>query len=307
MSPNPDTSRTESAARPCGSVTHVLAAVDGFSTGRDAAVLGRLISEAASADLLLATVYAHPLLPMAPELGARALKRESERILRQARDRDAPGARVTIAGDVSVARALHRVARAEHRDLIVVGSSRDAEPGHVQMGAHTRQLLGYFDCGLAVAARDLHTRAAGGITSIGVGYDGGPEAEAALRLAATLAAGAGARLRVRAVVDDSVPFLLRSAWTGLIATEWHDVIAEEGRDLQARAAAACAQLALSAAAEVVTGSPAEAMVALTHEVDLLVIGSRRWGPAARVVLGGTGEALMRDAACSVLAVPRVDS
>ena len=40
-------------------------------------------------------------------------------------------------------------------------------------------------------------------------------------------------------------------------------------------------------------------------LDLLVIGSRRWGPAARVVLGGTGEAVMHEAACSVLAIPRV--
>ena len=57
-------------------------------------------------------------------------------------------------------------------------------------------------------------------------------------------------------------------------------------------------------AEAVAGRPADALLALSGDVDLLVIGSRRWGPATRVLLGSTGEALMHDAACSVVAVPR---
>jgi nucleotide-binding universal stress UspA family protein len=31
--------------------------------------------------------------------------------------------------------------------------------------------------------------------------------------------------------------------------------------------------------------------------------SRRWGPVSRLLLGSTGEPLMRDAGCAVLAVP----
>jgi nucleotide-binding universal stress UspA family protein len=38
-----------------------------------------------------------------------------------------------------------------------------------------------------------------------------------------------------------------------------------------------------------------------------VIGSREWGPTARLLLGSTGEALMHDSACAVLAVPRPSS
>lgn len=56
--------------------------------------------------------------------------------------------------------------------------------------------------------------------------------------------------------------------------------------------------------DIVRGRPADALVALSGRVDLLVIGSRRWGPAARVLLGSTGEALLHDGACPVLAVPR---
>lgn len=54
----------------------------------------------------------------------------------------------------------------------------------------------------------------------------------------------------------------------------------------------------------VRGRSADALLALSGEVDLLLIGSRRWGAGARVLLGSTGEALMQAAACPVLAVPR---
>jgi nucleotide-binding universal stress UspA family protein len=43
---------------------------------------------------------------------------------------------------------------------------------------------------------------------------------------------------------------------------------------------------------------------LSDEVDLLVIGSRRWGPLTRVLLSGTGEALMHGARSSIMVVPR---
>ena len=55
------------------------------------------------------------------------------------------------------------------------------------------------------------------------------------------------------------------------------------------------------------GSPPEELIALSDEVDLLVIGSRRWGSAARVLLGGTGEAVMHKARCLVMLVPRPPS
>jgi nucleotide-binding universal stress UspA family protein len=52
------------------------------------------------------------------------------------------------------------------------------------------------------------------------------------------------------------------------------------------------------------GRPADRLLELCADVDLLVIGSRRWGAVARLMLGSTGEALMHDASCPVLVVPR---
>ena len=55
-----------------------------------------------------------------------------------------------------------------------------------------------------------------------------------------------------------------------------------------------------ARAEVTRGRPANALLTLSERVDLLVIGSRRWGPAARLLLGSTGSAVMHNAAARCL-------
>ncbi|MGO9884821.1 MAG: universal stress protein, partial [Solirubrobacteraceae bacterium] len=83
-----------------------------------------------------------------------------------------------------------------------------------------------------------------------------------------------------------------------------ETIVEEEQRLHDQALAAVRNLGANASAEVLSGRPADALLALSNDVDLLVIGSRRWGPSARVLLGTTGEALLHDAACSVLTVPR---
>jgi nucleotide-binding universal stress UspA family protein len=59
--------------------------------------------------------------------------------------------------------------------------------------------------------------------------------------------------------------------------------------------------------EALSERPADALLELGADVDLLVIGSRRWGPVARLLLGSTGEVLMRDAECPIVVVPRSHS
>jgi nucleotide-binding universal stress UspA family protein len=107
--------------------------------------------------------------------------------------------------DWSVPRALERVVEREHRDLLVVGSSRRAPEGRLRIGNRTRQLLGDARCALAVAPRGLGARGQQSLARIGVGYDGAPESRDALSWAGALAVVAGARLRVRAVVEDRLP------------------------------------------------------------------------------------------------------
>lgn len=71
--------------------------------------------------------------------------------------------------------------------------------------------------------------------------------------------------------------------------------------------AATAELSVPVSVEVARDVPAASLLDLSTVTDLLVIGSRRWGPVARLLLGGTGEALVRGAYCSLLIVPRPDA
>lgn len=127
----------------------------------------------------------------------------------------------------------------------------------------------------------------------------------ALTWAGGLAAASGAWLHVQGVVDDRLAtFGSGQARIGNITSDWMAVVAEEQASLRRRAEEAAKRTGARVRAEAVAGRPADALLALSGQVDLLVIGSRRWGPATRVLLGSTGEAVMHDAACSVVAVPR---
>ena len=113
---------------------------------------------ATGGELLLVAVHPEPLVVLPAEIGWTAMRKQAEEELRQTRDELAPGARVVVETDWSVPRALERVVGREHRNLLVMGSSRRGPVGRVRIGKRTRQLLCHFRCALAVApeASPLH-------------------------------------------------------------------------------------------------------------------------------------------------------
>jgi nucleotide-binding universal stress UspA family protein len=282
---------------------NIVIGVDGYAEGNDAARLGSVLAQALDARVTLLGVHLDPLVLPITGFDFEELEKEEHRILRRARDAFAPDADLKTETDLSVPRALHRVARRDGCDVLVVGSSRRGAEGRVQIGRRTRQLLSDLECPLAVAPRGLHEHAAT-LRTIGVGYDGEPESTVALSVAQAIAERAGAELVVHGVIDDRVPVLMRSPLNALLAAEWEEVIAgEEGR-LREQALAEAGATSVPTNFALTRGRPGEELLTWSANVDLLVIGSRRWGPAARVLLGSTGEALMHGAACPVLAVPR---
>ncbi len=301
------------------SITRIAAGVDGYPEGRDAVVLGAALAGATHAELMLIAVHPDPLV-LPHEMNWKSLKAQAEEILHELRDSLAPGSRTVVETDLSAARGLQRVVDREHRDLLVVGSSRRAPAGHVRIGKRARQLLCHFQSALAVAPRGIHEQGDVRITRVGVGYDGGPEAQAALALAAEIATGSGAELRVRGVVDDRIRALGWSrigtgavidptpGWSavgsGGVTEEWDEQVESSEKSLRSQLEGSIAETGATANGELVRGRPATALLELSEQVDLLVIGSRRWGPVARLVLGSTGEAVLHDASCSVLVVPR---
>jgi len=276
--------------------------VDDNPEAFDAMVLATTIARVTAAEVILATVY--PDLP-APLLGKIGRGRApAGALLRKLSAFMAPQARAVVEADWSVAHALARMVSREHPDLLVLGSSGNAPRGCVRIGMHTRQLLGEAKCSLAVAPRGLCPEGQDRLRVIGAGYDGTPEAEHAIRHAGSLARAAHARLRVRAVIDDRLPYV---GWTPVrpyVQGMWDEVIAPEIESLRQAAQREASAAAADFSVEAGSGAPVDELIALSGEVDLLVIGSRRWGPAVRVLLGSTGEELMHKARCSVMVVPR---
>lgn len=140
-----------------------------------------------------------------------------------------------------------------------------------------------------------------GLRVIGVGYDGTPRAAGALRDAAELAVDAGAALRVFAVTRTPAP--LRP---GPDSGELQTAAQQAARELRDELARAVAELPPEARAEgtFLRGFPAmELLAAAEKGVDLLVLGSRPGGPVRRALHGSVSSAVIEAARCPVLIVP----
>jgi nucleotide-binding universal stress UspA family protein len=69
-------------------------------------------------------------------------------------------------------------------------------------------------------------------------------------------------------------------------------------------AEAVAELSNGATGEAVAGVAREELVRLSEQVDLVVLGSRGYGPLRSALLGGSADRIVHGAACPVVVVPR---
>jgi nucleotide-binding universal stress UspA family protein len=119
---------------------------------------------------------------------------------------------------------------------------------------------------------------------IGVAYVTGDEGLEALRNASALARRAGATLRVLSVVKPN----------------------REDRDLEEAIRQIVAVLAADVPVEVEidAGDPAETLIGLSASLDVLVCGSRGYGPLRATLLGSVSRRLVVEARCPVIVLPR---
>jgi nucleotide-binding universal stress UspA family protein len=203
--------------------------------------------------------------------------------------------------DASPGRALHLAAKRHHGDIIVVGSADRGVIARVRTGDATMGTLNGAECPVIVAPRGFAERGSQ-LRTIGVGFDGSPEAHAAAELARDLAAATGAQLKViRALKPPS----LGGRALGYDA-EWLQRAEARRDEVEAELAALLAELGDIATGEVVVGDPATELAYAGNELDLLVTGSRSYGPVRRLMLGSTSAKLVREPPCPVLVLTRGD-
>jgi nucleotide-binding universal stress UspA family protein len=285
----------------------ILAGADGTDSGMDAVAFGARLAGAVKAPLTVVCVSPE----QAQLAGAEAtgdVERHAASILEAARQvvgevaGDLASERRTIVA-TSPARGLAELAEEEGAEAVVVGSTHRGAIGRVMSGSTADRLLHGTGCPVAVAPRGYRRHRPEPLRAVGAAFTDTPEGHEAVRVAAGLAARAGLPLTVYSVVG------LHANWLRPEAVQPDaSVVPEEvrkaGRDALDLVVAGL-PADVRANGELLFGEVVDELsMAADRGVDLLVCGSRNYGPVRRVLLGTVSSALVRQASVPTLVVPR---
>ena len=272
---------------------NVIVGVDDNDGSRDAIALAERLVERGG-ELTLAYVYwgePHVWRGTSPAYEAAERERAGE-LLEKARDDAGVEARLRSHGSASVGRGLHELAEATGADLMVIGSPGSGLLGRIHLAESLRDALDGAPCAIALApAGYSHHPVA--MREIGVGYDGSPESQHALGVARALAAEHHTKLSAFEAV--SVPRYVAHGRTAVDGTRIEDLVDQARQQI-----AALGDVEPHAA----YGHPAEELALYGASLDLLVVGSRGYGPLGRLVHGSTSQHLARSARCPLLVLTR---
>jgi nucleotide-binding universal stress UspA family protein len=278
----------------------MLIGVDATGRSEDAIAFARLLVPATTGDVVVATI-----VPRSAEPGSAARSAAHDTVQRMSgllAGVDRERIHTAVIAERSAAQGLHLLAAAESAAVVIVGSTHTGSLGRVRPGSTVERLLNGAPCAVAVVPSGYRAERHGAIRRIGVAYDGSAEAKTALDAALAAARALGASLEVVTVTPLDVygaPALM--AGPGYIVVA-EDVATDIRADLEATLAALPADV--QARGTVLEGRPWRELAAHSAKLDLLLVGSRGYGPLQAVVLGGTSGPLMREARCPVIALPR---
>ena len=285
-------------------MSRILIGVDGSERSDDAVAFGRLLARASGAPVTLATAF-----PTEPAAGrdasdsyGRFLRREAEGMLERmaAPLRGIGELEIWAIEDDSPARALQHLAGERNAGVIIVGSSHTGRARRVMPGSTAERLLHGSPCAVVVVPRDYRMGDDRAIERIGCAWDGRPEADAALAAAEDLARRLRASLRVVRVLEPE-----HRVYPSELGERYAEVI-ENARETARRALESrVAHLSAAVRAEGLLdeGDAARELIDDSRHVDVLVIGSRGYGPLRAVLLGGVSGKVIRAASSPVIAIP----
>jgi nucleotide-binding universal stress UspA family protein len=271
----------------------IVIGVDEHIGNHDAIALARRLL-ARDGEFTLAHVYAgDPHIYRGASAAYAAGERERAiELLERTREQAGIEAHLRWRGSASVGRGLHELCEEIGADLLVVGSSRRGLIGRVLIGDDTRAALNGAPCAIAIAPCGYAGEPAA-MREIGVGYDGSPESAHALEVARALAAELGARLSgFHAISIPTAAFgpgqrPLSDAIETLVDAARDEIAGLGGVEPHAA-----------------YGNAAQELTVYSASLDLLIVGSRGYGPIGRLIHGSTSRELARSARCPLLVLPR---
>lgn len=275
-----------------------VAGYDGTPSARAAVELAAELAQPSGGRVLAVTSY-EPSVPTLAPGGSIAADARLEEEARHAASMTLGELHVQNAERVTEmgrpAPALCAVAEREQAEMIVVGATHRGKLGRIAPGSLAERLIHGAPCAVAVAPGE---RQATAVRTIAVAYDGGEESAAALTYAQVLAREHGATLRVLAACD---------APTATLDLPLMEIKSPAFDQLDADVQKIVAELpeSLNATGEVLKGAAGHALVAACEKgVDLLVAGSRSYGPLRGALIGSVSRYLVDHAVCPTLIVPR---
>jgi len=278
----------------------ILVGYDGSDQARDALCLAEGLARVSKASLLLAYVervgpYELPAPSVVDAIRERAETRLAV-IAGEVRARgDEVETRPVLVG--SPARGLHELAEHERPEFVVVGSSHRGRAGAVLLGTVGVRLLHGSSCPVAIAPRGLAARAPWSPRRIGVGYDSSPESRIALARARSIASDASTSLHILVAAEPLTRYI---ELYGQLDTSQ----VREQSEARLREALARVGGDVGADGEILDETAVTGLERAGAELDLLVVGSRGYGPVRRVLLGSVSAHLARTSACPLIVTPR---
>jgi len=208
----------------------------------------------------------------------------------------------------SAARALHEEAERDEAALLVVGASHRSRFGRAVVGSTGMRLLHGSPCPVGVVPSGWKPK--GQLDSVGVGYVDSDEGRGALASAHAIARATGATLKIFSVFTMHAGTHLeaqarQTSWQYEV-TDMTDVEGGHVAVLEEHLRQVAADLGddVAVETEALSGHPAEEIQRLSALVDLMVVGSRGYGPSRAVLLGSVSRRLVEDAQSPAIVVPR---
>ncbi len=287
--------------RRAGGFERALVGYDGSDGARDALALTRLLAVPFEAEVLAVAVIPYGAFPVGFARLEGAAARQAEPLFDDVR-RELEGLTVETQafGGGSPAWVMSDYAERGEVDLIVVGSPHRGAIGRILLGSVANSLLHGAPCPVAVAPRGFSDRPHDPLRVIAVAYDGTAESTLALKRAEAIAETTGATLRLLTAVRPPAASIVpgSAGYVPAYPPDPEGILDGGLRSVGPR---------VKVEGQRLDGPAAPTLAAACEDgIDLLVVGSRGYGPALRVILGSTSSALARTSPCPLLVAPRGD-
>ena len=279
--------------------------------GRDALSLGRMLASTGDVTLTVCVVvpqtWDYPSPARVDAEYAAFLKQYAEEAIAEAREffGDEVLAEYTSTSASSASEGLIATAAEKDAALIVLGSARHGPLGRITVGGIANEMLHISPVPVALSPRGYRPSSGARLRRVTCAFSGSTQSRSAFDAAVQLSSRHGVPLRLATlVVRDRQMYPSQVGYDAerLVIEQWR----QQALEAQREALAMLPDGGVGVESGVFSGRDWEdALDSLPwEEGEVLVVGSSRLGPVARVFLGSNSVKIVRSSPVPVLVIPR---